>query len=99
MEYLIIESSGDGYDAAYKADVEEDTVHIRHEGSGWAEKVRGKAAGMLVDNGEGLYIKFDEGEAIELDYSQAVEMRILLQLNNSERQFKTKFDKYKLVEE
>ena len=100
MKYLIIESSGDGHDVTYKAEVAEEGLLLKYAGSAWVPPIRGGNAARLVDTGDEFLIKFDTGLAqIELDYSQASQMLLLLQMYNSEQRFTTKFEKYQLVED
>ena len=44
----------------------------------WTEKVKGKEAISLRDDGNGVDVYFNESKTIRLNYSQVVELRAIL---------------------
>lgn len=69
----------------------------------WTEKVRGKTAVKLHDDGNGVKIKFqDRKNHIELDYSEVDEMYMLLsyyQQNSGFSKFIPTYKKFKEIKQ
>jgi hypothetical protein len=60
--------------------------------SQWAEHVRGKKAVTMKDTGDGVNIKFRNSKSkIELDYSQLVELMMLLKFHNEDSDLQSRY--------
>jgi len=71
-----------GKDAIYDVINEGDDIHVIYSefDSSWTDKVKGKEAVRIHNNGNGVSIKFaDKKKPIRLDYCQLCQLDILLQ--------------------
>lgn len=81
MKTFMIKIGDSMYDGTLDAKNINDThVVLRHStvDGKWTEKVNGKTAVELRDNGNGVVVQFKNGVEFALDYSQVVELRALL---------------------
>jgi hypothetical protein len=71
------------YDGTLKSEVNDTHVVLRHSNvdSQWTPKVKGETAVELHDDGNGATVVFKDGKSIQLDYSQVVELRALLNVH------------------
>ena len=88
---MYLHDAGDSHSSLYQLettvkDINDCRVEIRfaEQDCNWTDKVRGKIAAKLKDHGNGVTVKFMGSKKIELDYSQLVEMMILLQYYNED---------------
>ena len=83
---IYLYNSGDGTVSSHELKVTKDELDDRRiklkfdkNDQQWTELVRGKTAGTLKDHGNGITIKLrDKKKPIELDYSQMVDVQLLL---------------------
>jgi len=61
----------------------------------WVSSYKGKVAAKITNSGNGYVVDFHGGKTIELDYSQSVELMLLLK----EAEKHVKFDVLKVVKE
>lgn len=71
----------------YDYELTDDNLHTLYysNGSEWVENVKETVVNTVIDDGNGLIIRFDKANKsrIRLDYSQAERLFILLKLINS----------------
>lgn len=71
----------------YDYELTDDNLHTLYysNGSEWVENVKETVVNTVIDDGNGLIIRFDKANkrGIRLDYSQAERLFILLKLINS----------------
>ena len=64
-----------------------ETLYLFHSKYGpWVDSIKGKVAAKLLNTGNNYVIDFSDGKTVELDYSQSVELMILL--NEAEKDVK-----------
>jgi hypothetical protein len=61
---------------------------------GWTTKALAKSPVVIHNNGNGINVKFDDGKELFLDYSQVVELRTVLNIEDSLDKKPTKLRKW-----
>lgn len=75
----------------YDYELTDNNLHTLYysNGSEWIENVKGMVANTVIDDGNGLIIRFDKENksGIRLDYSEAERLFILLKLIDSKAKY------------
>jgi len=68
------------YDGDFHTETNATKVTLNHSklDKGWTEKVSGKEAVAILDDGNGIIVRFKDKALIGLDYSQVCELRAIL---------------------
>ena len=73
----------------YNLQVDDNVASVtRSEDSGWTDEAKGQPVGQLIDTGSGVVVTLPDEKVIQLDYSEAYVLQLLL-LANLQKEYKT----------
>ena len=82
--YLVLDEKGADVEYTIHVPADEDIYILkRSAGSSWAEHAKENVILTVLDSGDGFKVKWEEKPGKVLDYSQTIELTIMLNFINS----------------